>query len=635
MNQINQVVGDESVGHPRGANVGRKWDGYLVAVVVFGFILAFFFAQGMPLWDDDFTSWAWKVKDKTLLQTFLEILSPISTQPQFWGFNERPIQALLYQLFYRVSGYDSWSYYLYKDLIYGALGGMIYIWGRRLTPPTTGGKIASAAAAIFFMVAPGPIEAHIMHQDLATTAELLFLILTYFMWSEVEKTPGDWTHFPSPRHPEQRHWMVRWFILSFLVYLGYKSKADLKLIPLILTGYILVTRRKQWRLFAWPIPWMLLLAVPWGFSIFKQLPPFVPGSQGSPIGWMFQPASFSRVKDFIWISSFKDWFTNFSSPTLSIPMILGPYLLLAILGFVFWQASRVSGKFGQKLESPRNRAWLFAAVWFLLILTAASALPEINYFFRIRYGILPLVPMSLLLAWVFGRLADASARMWKVVVGVCVLVVVVQVGINFRRSVSVRRSLGPVMVSVDDAYQYFSTHSAYSDLTLVPEFNSYDYRPDAPESIRRRVRLNNLTDLDRGFVPFRTYVIGWEPSLWEKVEVVERFTGCSGSVLFDRIFPCELKSGTVMMRYIGVDPLFAQGEELRKNKDFAGARKLHEEFLNKYPRSMAGLFVVGLESIELKDWERARQTYSVLKLFMPDHANIGQNYNFVLSHFNR
>src|SRR3954463_10234531 len=96
-------------------------DPTLASVLAGGFVLGLFFGQGIPLWDDDFTSWFWKIQDKSIFQTLLEIVSPISTQPQYWGFNERPIQALVYQFFYLVSGYESWSYMLFKSLVYAGL----------------------------------------------------------------------------------------------------------------------------------------------------------------------------------------------------------------------------------------------------------------------------------------------------------------------------------------------------------------------------------------------------------------------------------------------------------------------------------------------------------------------------------
>ena len=43
----------------------------------------------------------------------------------------------------------------------------------------------------------------------------------------------------------------------------------------------------------------------------------------------------------------------------------------------------------------------------LLTAPAVSALAAINYTFRIRYGIIPLIPVSLLLAWSFGLVAES------------------------------------------------------------------------------------------------------------------------------------------------------------------------------------------------------------------------------------
>ena len=115
------------------ADLLRRW------LLIGGLMYAWFFGQGVPYWDDDFTSLFWKIKDKSVLQIFLEWLSPLSTQPETWGFNERPMQALTYKLCYGISGYESWSYMVFKGVALALMGVMIYQWGLRLTPATRGG----------------------------------------------------------------------------------------------------------------------------------------------------------------------------------------------------------------------------------------------------------------------------------------------------------------------------------------------------------------------------------------------------------------------------------------------------------------------------------------------------------------
>jgi predicted Zn-dependent protease len=84
------------------------------------------------------------------------------------------------------------------------------------------------------------------------------------------------------------------------------------------------------------------------------------------------------------------------------------------------------------------------------------------------------------------------------------------------------------------------------------------------------------------------------------------------------------------MRYIGFDPLYAEGEALRAKGDIEGARRIHERYLTKYPLSMAGQFVIGLESYALKDWTRSAQAYGTLEKYFPDHLGILYNYALAL-----
>lgn len=620
-----------------------KADAYRRWLLIGGFVYAWFFGQGIPLWDDDFTSWFWKIKDQSLFTTLFQWISPISTQPQYWGFNERPVQALVYQVFHLISGYDSWSYFAYKSLVYGGLGVMIYLWALRLVPASelgskqgiSRGNLAAFAAAAFFLLAPGPMAAHVIHSDLATTAELWFLVSTYLIWQAVEDTPSSWTGLPSLGKPEQKQWLLRWAGIAVFTYLGYKSKADLKLIPVILAAYVLVVRRKQWKLFAAPAALLVFLAVPWGGAIFRKLPPFMPGSQGSEIGWMWQPASFERLFDFIWTRGTYSFLSSLKDPTLSLAGLLGPFLLVGALAFLGWRAEALDKVRWGSLESRQDRARVFVLIWFGIVLAGISALPGLNYIFRIRYGILTMVPVSLLLAWVFGLFAESVGRKerslprWAMVAGVAVLSI--QSAMNLNRSIHYRRDLGQVMVSVDQAYEHVTKNFPSEKLTLFPDFRPYDYRPDAPSAILNREWLSKPEDLVSKHQPYKAYAISWKPSLWPAMEMVAHFPGCRETTVFDRLFPCPAGTGTYLMRYIGEDPLYKQAEEARSRGDTAAARRLHEEFLAKHPQSLAGHFVVGLLAYQAQDWARAQQSYAAIERYLPDHTSVLYNHALALA----
>lgn len=610
-----------------------KQDAYRGWLLVGGIAYGLFMSQGVPLWDDDFTSWFWKIQDKSLFHYLFQLVSPISEQTSNWAFNERPIQAIVYKIFYLVSGYESWSYFLYKSCVLAGLGVMIYQWALRVTPQGEWGRRASLAAAVFLLLTPGPLAAHVLHQDLANTAELLFLILTYVIWGEIEGTPVSWAGNPNPANEAQRKWLIRWAILSFFVFLGYKSKADLKIIPVILAFYVAAVRRHQWRYFAVPVALMLFLAVPWGPGIFAKAPPFVPGSQGSEIGWMWQPASFSRMFEFIWAQGSYDFVESLRSSTISLAGLLGPFLLVGMLAYLFFFRLEAFDRVPWFTQAgPRDRARTFVLIWFVTILVGISALPAINYTFRIRYGVLHMVPASILLAWVFGLFAESVPKMprWAVIGAISLLAV--QSAINLNRSITYRRDMGQVMVAVDQVYDHVRRNHANDKLVLLPDFRPYDYRPDGGRAFLEKTWLENGRNEDLArFSAGSTYVISWRPSLWDQLELVEHFTGCRSSSLFDLVFPCPRGSGVALMRYIGSDPLYGQGEAARAAGKLDEARAVHEQYLRKYPGSLAAQFVIGLESYSLKDAPRAIQAWSTLEKYFPEHSSIVYNHALALA----
>jgi tetratricopeptide (TPR) repeat protein len=631
----------------------RDWwkrDGLRRGLLIGGFAYALFFLQGIPFWDDDFTSWYWKIKDTSVWTLLLQWLSPISTQPQYWGFNERPLQAILYKLSYFVAGYESWPYLLVKSAAFAGLGVMIYEWGRLIAGRTDNGRRAAFAAAGFFLLTPNPMAAMILLQDAAPFAELIFLVLTWVIFTEIEKTPATWKT-PRWSNREHRRWLKRWSAIAFATYLGYKSKADLKLIPAILGGYVLFARPRQWRFFAVPLGLMALLAIPWGPGIFTKLPPFVPGSKGSEIGWMWQPASLERLRDFLYAGDIWDSIRDprripsvLLSQTLSLAGLLGPFLLVPAAGFLLWRTEKSGGLVAvAKALRPRRlleslapkarmpeRARAFALLWGLAILAATSALPAINFIFRVRYGILTLVPASLLLAWVFAVFADELRRLPRWVPYVAAACFALQLGVNLNRAVHYRREMGQVIVAVDQVYERVQEKFAGARLVLLPDFRPYDYRPDASATFTAKSWLQGEDELSKE-KPLETYVISWRPSLSDKLEMVERFPGCRETSVFDAIFHCPAGSGAFLMRYIGQDRLFSDGQLLHAKGDAAGAFKLHGEYLEKFPLSLAGNFSLGLEAFQLKDWDRADRAYSTLERFMPDHLAILYNHALVLS----
>jgi tetratricopeptide (TPR) repeat protein len=188
-----------------------------------------------------------------------------------------------------------------------------------------------------------------------------------------------------------------------------------------------------------------------------------------------------------------------------------------------------------------------------------------------------------------------------------------------------RRELGNAMTAVDQVYAYVDRTFPNEELALWPGFLSYPYHLDAGKAIRERDMLESPEDLRQRHTPNKTLVISWGPSLWEQLDLVRKFSGCTTS-LFDAVFPCKRAKGLFLMRYIGLDGDYQAAEAARAQSDFAGARKLYEAFLARHPANPAGYFVLGYEAYGLKDYVRAEEAYGWLEEVLPDHLPIVWNH---------
>src|SRR5690606_19438220 len=81
-----------------------------------------------------------------------------------------------------------------------------------------------------------------------------------------------------------------------------------------------------------------------------------------------------------------------------------------------------------KRDRPIDRARIFVLVWTAVIFVGVSALPAINYTFRVRYGILTMGPVSLLVAWGLGVLLARRGKLPSWVIPVVFAGLVVQGG---------------------------------------------------------------------------------------------------------------------------------------------------------------------------------------------------------------
>jgi hypothetical protein len=266
---------------------------------------------------------------------------------------------------------------------------------------------------------------------------------------------------------------------------------------------------------------------------------------------MWQPAKLGRLSEFLWSSLPFDW----HGASLSLAGNLGPFLLGAIaVGLLVvpppddalpWRTS-----LGWWRETPRRRAHLFVMLWLLAILAGATALPELNYFFRIRYGILPMVPVCVLLASVLGWFEQGRTAIPRWLWAVGVVLFVAQMAVSVDRSVRYRREFARVEVGVDQAYAWVAKYFPQDDLFLMPDFLAYDYHLDAPKAILLRRRVAGMAEVMESERSGRATVLSWQGPTTPLLRDAAQFSGCNGS-LFDRFFGCSPGLTIHAMRYIG------------------------------------------------------------------------------------
>ena len=202
----------------------RLGDVAWMAVVV-GYL--FLLSQGIPFWDDDYTSWFRRISGKSVPQLLWECVSPIAQDTKNWAFNERPVEALAYKLSFLLLGYQSWLLLAFKGLALLGCFVLINRWAQRLVPDLPGAKWVSRSAALLFITAPGPLASFILIQDFAPISGFLVLLISLWIWDEIQKIP------------EQSRFKMaalgnNWALIALVTVIGYRCKADLKVIPLVL-----------------------------------------------------------------------------------------------------------------------------------------------------------------------------------------------------------------------------------------------------------------------------------------------------------------------------------------------------------------------------------------------------------------
>lgn len=587
-----------------------------------GSLYACFFSLGLPLWDDDFTSYLRPLASKSILEILWNWISPLSTQPQYWGFNERPAEWLFYKALFQTSGYVAWPYFLLKSPFYGGLWSMVYLWVHKITNR----KDVGVAAALLFGVAPGPILSQFMLQDFAPVAEFFLALLGFWMWSAVESTPVTWTGWPDLRNKKHIDWLKRWIGISVSVYLAIKIKGDVRILILILMGYVMLVRPAQWRFFLIPVCVMGILSVPWGPSILSKLPPWFPGSSGSEIAWMYQPASPARIWDFV--GSTHDFTLKqmlFTAP-LSLFLLLFPFFVLPVLAMVL--VTKPDTIFSKK--SAVNRAALWVGLWLSGAFLVVMALPELKLIFRVRYGILTWLPACILFGIYAGSFLKTRTKHKTLWLQVGVALWIAQLGLNFYRSVELRDHLGQVIILIDRVYAKVTEIKPQPRLVMLPGFLLYDYRPGVSAAIEHR-ESKTLDDLvSQNYPPNETYVVSWNAPLDIRVEMVEMFKGGDSESVFDWVFSCGSDFSVKLMKYVGVQPSLLQARTLKEKGRTQEALAIIEPYLSKFPLNLGAQFEAQQLYLYTSQWWKAHASSLVLENYTDRHPSVLYNHSIAL-----
>jgi len=616
-------------------------DPYRTGVLLSGLLWAALIQQGLPYWDADYANIFESVLAKPLSTHLLNLISPVSSDAANWGFMDRTAQFAFYSFSHLIAGFHTWPYLLLRILSLAGLGVAAYSWTLRLLPMHRSARAAAAAASIFLMVAPGTTAAMVWLADFAPVTEFLLAWLALKIWLAIEETPPEWVAF-STAGPERRKWLERWTLLTIATYFAYKTKADVKLLPPVAGLYLLIVRRKQWKLFLVPIGTMVALALPWSAQMGK-LPPFLPGSGGSSTGWMWQPASLDRLTQYLWSDTPYSFTFSLSHSPLSLAGLLGPFLLTAVVMFGLWRLDqdrlarlkdRQPAEEVDDFATPERRALLFVAIWILAMLAGMSALPPIPDYFRIRYSILVFPPLCILLGWGLGHFleacrADARFRLNRVAALAFVLLCALQFGINVSRSLHYRRELGGLEIAVDKAYTQIDRNDSGSEVAVLPGFLPYSWQPDHPSPLRHLVAAQTSAGLGPGHQPGKTLLLAWHASLDEQVDMIGVYPGCTAGIVFDLVMPCDTGYGVYVMRYIGVDPVYFEATAARSANRLADAEPLYEGFIAAHPNNLAGHFWLGFTDSYLKKFEAADRHNAIVEHYLPDSDPV--IYNRALS----
>ncbi len=507
------------------------------AVLIFAGITLFYLymSQGLVLWDDDYGLWQKQLQGLSWFDLMVNrLLSPLAYDDSSWGFTERPLQLLVARICFGIGGTHPLPFYIYRSLSMGALAALIWLWMDELNLS----RFAKPAALLFIFTAPNTMAAFCWHADFVPTAEALYALSLLIFIRLLSRLPDA----PFQSLLRDKKTLRSWALLALLVYIGYKSKANLKLIPFVFLGAALCVRRKA---ISWVGLWsalLILMAIPWSAQTLSKLPPWFPGSGGSQVAWMYQESG-GLGKAYTWLLGTQDAKAALYSKAfypLSLfeifglcGVLLGAFL---ILDYLFGRAP------AQKQDSSKERIALVVLIfWFLAELAGSTALADINPFFKLRYSLILLIPFAMLSGYMITRLqASAALSEGRLKQGLLILtgvVILYQARLNLERGFRYRSSMAGMMSVIDQAYRYIDKEHPEGQLLMLPGFRNYAPPVNSSPALLKRLEVGTM-EIALRFPP-ETYGLAWGDKAIAGFELEKTFWGCPGPKILNIGGLCE------------------------------------------------------------------------------------------------
>lgn len=579
--------------HPEEIRVG------LVAAAI-----VFFFTQGLPLWDDDYSQWLTQANGG-FFNLIFRLISPFTSDPATWGYSDRPVQVLIYKILHLIFGYWGTGFFFVKSLVFGGLCGTLYHWMRRWGVE----KLPAYLALSVLVLSTNVLASLIWHSDFGVYSQLALTGILFWALPEVEKGPSSlnvykkgWAGLPKS--------FSRFIILFFVtVYFGSKLKGDVRLAPVILLAYLWLTNQAKAKVYVAPLALTFLATLPWSKQMFQHLPPFMPGASAYT-GWTYGSFSVGRIFEFL----VGDLFTIRHAP-LSLLGAVGIFVTLALVAYAGYRAYR------EELMKPSNKT-IFVFTWLGVTLLACGILAPQSPNFQLRYTLLPLVPATLFLAIIFQAACKEFAKI-EYFKYAALAVIVLQGAISLAHDYQYRREMGRTMVAIDQIYKNIEEKHPTSQMLLYPGFLSYGYKPTVA-SVDGRKNYANGQELEK-YPAGNTYIASWTDDLDPRLSLESVASGCSGA-FFDIIAPCPPAGTALILKYNGVMPEVAQADSSYRQGNLPAARQLINTALARDPSNHGLAFVAGFYAYSAGDYAAMEKVYDQIGPFFPFHTSVIYNW---------